>query len=198
MSIVSQYPSSVQFNITRLPGNQFSSCDAALELYSVQIKTDHGIKENSPYFIGTNYNPSLSDSDLSTLLNHADDIVNPKDFSTALSGNFKFNMTEDSSIISVPIGSVGCFSTNSPQPGLGTAGNPHAISITVQRIGYITINNGSVSLYGDQPDKDAATSAQLRSYGNGFLHNNVVPDDELPQTDLFHPIHTNHNLDDKK
>jgi hypothetical protein len=190
MSIVSQYPSTIQFNITRLPGDRFSSCDAALELYSVQIETDNGVKENLPYFIGTNYNASFSDSNLSTISANVDDLVNPKDFSTGLRGDFQFNMTDNSSIISAPIGSVGCFSTDSPQLGLRTAGNPHAISITVQRIGYITISNGSVSLYEDQPGKDAATSAQLSNHGNGFLHNNIVPENKLPQTDLFHPNHT--------
>jgi hypothetical protein len=190
MSIVSQYPSTVQFNITRLPGDHFPSCDAALEFYSLQIKTDHGIKENIPYFIGTNYNASFSDSELSTLFAHADDLVNPKDFSTGLSGDFKFNMTDNSSIISVPVGSAGVFSTDSPQPGLSTAGNPHAISVTVQRIGYIIISNDSVSLYKDQPGKDAAASVQLSNHDNGFLHNNIVPANKLPQTDLFHPNQT--------
>jgi hypothetical protein len=190
MSIVSQYPSTVQFNISRLPGDRFSSCEAVIELYGVQITTDHGIKENFPYFIGTNYNTSLSDSDLSTLLANAGDLVNPKDFSAGLRGDFQSNMTDNSSITSVPLGSVGCFSTGSPQPGLSTAGNPHAISITVQRIGYITISNGAVSLYEDQPGKDATASAQLSNHSNGFLHNKIVPENKLPQTDLFHPNNT--------
>ena len=197
MSIVSQYPSTVQFNITRLTGDHFSSCDAAIELYRVQIKTDHEIKENLPYFIGTNYNASFSDSDLSTMFANVNDLVNPEDFSTALRGDFQFNMTDNSSIISVPIGSVGCFSTDSPQLGLWTAGNPHALSIAVQRIGYITISNGSVSLYEDQPGKDAAVSAQLSSHGNGFLHNNIVPTDKLPQKTYSTLSTQNPNVRDK-
>ena len=190
MSIVSQYPSTVQINITRLPGDQISSSDAVIELYNVQIKTDHGLKENLPYFIGTNYNESFADSDLSTMFANVNDLINPEDFSTSLRGDFQFNMTDNSSMISVPIGSVGRFSTNAPELGLWTTGNPHAIHITVQRIGYITNNNGSVSLYEDQPGKDATATAQLSNHNNGFLHNNLVPANKLPQTDLFHPNHT--------
>ena len=190
MSIVSQYPSTVQLNITRLSGNQFSSVDAALELYNVKIKTDHGIKENLPYFIGTNYNASFSDTELQTIFANVNNLINPEDFSTGLRGDFEFNMTDNSSIISVPIGSSGSFSTDSPAPGLSTGGTPHSIHITVQRVGYITISNGSISLYQDQQGKNPAASAELSNHGSGFLHNNIVPQEKLPQTDLFHPIHT--------
>ncbi len=94
MSIVSQYPSVVELNITRLPGVQIPSCDAVLEIYNVQITTNTGLVENNPYFVGTNYSPSFSSSELSTLFAHADDLTPPQNFSTPLRGNFEFNMTE--------------------------------------------------------------------------------------------------------
>jgi hypothetical protein len=190
MSIVSQYPSTVQLNVTRLPGVQLSSCDAVIEFYNVKVMSNTGLAENIPYFIGTNYNASFSNADLSTLFAKVNDLIDPQDFSTALRGDFEFNMTDNASILSVPIGSIGCYSTRPSELGLWSAGNPQSISVAVQRIGYITMNNGSVYLYKEQPEKVASASSQLSNYGNGFLHNNVVPTDKLPQTDLFHPNQT--------
>lgn len=188
MSIVSQYPSAVELNITCLPGVQITSCDAEIEIYDVQIATNTGLIETNPYFIGTNYISSFSSSDLSTLFVHANDLINPENFSTSLRGNFEFNMTANTSVLSVPIGSVGCYSTAIAGSGLWSAGQPNAISVTIQRIGYVTISNGSVSLYKNPSNNTATATAQLSNYGNGFLYNSLVPADKLQQINLFHPI----------
>ena len=49
------------------------------------------------------------------------------------------------------------------------------ISVTAQRIGYVTISNGSVTLHRDALDEAAAVTVNLSNYGNGFLYNNLVP-----------------------
>lgn len=186
MSLESQYPSTVEFNITRLPV-QIASCDAEIEVYDVRIATSTGLIESDPYFIGTNYNASFSSAQLTILFTHAQDLITSQDFSTPLKGNFVFNMTENTSILSAPIGSAGCYSTNPSALGLWSAGKPNAVSVTVQRIGYVTITNNTVSLYKDPSGSSPAATVQLSSYENGFLHNNLVPAAKLPKTNLFHP-----------
>ena len=187
MTVVTKYPSAIEFNITRLPGTQIASCDAEIEVYNVQIATNTGLLESNPYFVGTNYNSSFSNSELSTLFAHVNDMITSKEFSTALIGNFEINWTANTSILSTPIGSVDSYSNAKSSSGLWNAGTPNAISVTVQRIGYVTINNNSVSLYKDPSNNPTSATAQLSNYGNGFLHNNLVSADKLSQMNLFHP-----------
>lgn len=185
MSPISKNPSSIVFNITRIPGIQILSCDGVIELYDVQVTTDTGLIEKVCYFIGTNYAPAFSAPELSALFERVNDLADPKEYYVIV-GNFHFNMTDNTSVVSTPVGSYGCYTEMPSTLGLWTAGKPNSIFVSVQRIGYITINNNSVAIY-----KDAASNpksmAQLSNHNDGFLHNRLVPADKLPQTDLFHP-----------
>lgn len=187
MSPKSRYPSAVEFNVTRIPGTQIESCDAVIDFYSVQIATDTGVLEKNCYFIGTNYDPSFSKAQLTTLFEHVNDVVSPKDLTTPIRGNFEFNMTENTSILSTAVGSSGVYTTGSSSLGLWRTGEPNVVSVTVQRIGYLTIDNDSVSLYKDPSSRAPTATAQLSSHEDGFLHNTLVPANKLSQTDLFHP-----------
>jgi len=187
MSPKTLYPTAVQFNITRLPGIQIEECDAALEFYSVQIMTNTGIIEKNCYFIGTNYKPSFSDAQLTTLFDHVYDVITPRNLTTPIKGNFEFNMSDSKSILSAIVGSSGDYTTARSTSGLWTKGQPNIVSVTVQRIGYLTITNNVVSAYIDSPNRNPTAVAQLSSYGNGFLNNNIVPANKLANMDLFHP-----------
>ncbi len=183
MSPSSLYPSAVVFNITRVPENQIAACDAEIEVYGVHISTDNGVLENHAYFVGTNDNPSLSSSDLSTIVEHANDMIDQRVFSDAR-GNFNFNWTENTSITSHAVGSIGSYWSMPSSAGLWSAGKPNAISVSVNRIGYVTITNGSISVYEDVDNKAAIAQIQLDNYEDGFLHN-TVPADKLSQTNPF-------------
>jgi hypothetical protein len=62
------------------------------------------------------------------------------------------------------------------------------ISVTVQRIGYVTINNCSVTQFRDALNEAPTITVNLSNYGNGFLYNDLVPESKLQTIDLFHPI----------
>lgn len=186
MSPISQYPSAVVLNSILLPDTQIRSCDALIEFYNIKIATNTGLVENHCYFIGTNYNPSFSSSELSSLFAHVKDLTASKDFIT-VRGNFEFNMTANTSFLSNPVGSVSCYSNCNSSAGLWSAGKPDAISVTVHRIGYLTASHGSVSLFEDTSISSATAVKQLSNYGDGFLYNSLVPATKLPKTDLFHP-----------
>ena len=184
---VSQYPSAVILNVTRLPGAQIASCDAEIEVYNIQITTITGLVENNCYFVGTNYNPSFSSSEPSRLIAQLKDLITSKDYSGFI-GNFEFNWTDSTSILSNLVGSANCYSTLHSSLGLWSAGNPESISVAVYRIGYIKMSNDSVVVYNEQPNSNAVDVKQLNTYGNGLVYNNLVPADKLPQVDLFSPI----------
>ena len=97
-------------------------------------------------------------------------------------------MTENTPFVSIPIGSYGVYSSGYSTNGLYKAGKPNSVSVSVQRICYITISDGSVSMYEDASTSDVKAMAQLNTDKEGFIHNDLVPAAELPQTELFNPI----------
>lgn len=186
MSPASENPTSIILNVTRVPGIKISGCDALIELYDIRITSDTGLTERTCYFFGTNYKPAFSNNELRALFQKVNDIADFPYY--AIAGDFEFNMTDNKSHISTPVGSYGCYSTGYSTPGLWTAGKPHNISVSVQRVGYITMSEGSVSIYKDQPTSNAKAMAQLDTHQDGFLYNKIVPTAKLPETDLFHPV----------
>ncbi|MCX8153797.1 MAG: hypothetical protein N3E52_05120 [Candidatus Bathyarchaeota archaeon] len=101
-----QYPSKVLLNITRAPGVQIAGCDAELEVYGIKIAANTGAAEYYTYSVGTNYNPSFSYSDESALILHVHNLVDHNLYSGII-GNFNFNWTANTSILSETIGSIG-------------------------------------------------------------------------------------------
>lgn len=186
MSLLSKYASSVILNNTRLPGVQVASCDGEIEVYKIKVTTDTNLTENFCYTIGTNYNPSFSPQELKALFDQTQNLMG---FNNIVGmGGFKFNMTDNESTLCIPIGSMGAYSSGLSGEGLWSAGKPNAISVTVQRIGYVTINNGSVTLHRDVLNEAPIIMVNLSNYGNGFLYNDLVPESKLQTIDLFHPI----------
>ncbi len=184
---VTQYPSAVILNTTLLDVSHFSSCDAFIEIYRIQFKTDSNQTENYFYTMGTNYKPSFSPLELVSLQNS---VVNftVRQSSIGTIGPFKFNMTENSSVLSLPIGSRGAYTSIPGGEGLWKEGKPNTITVTAQRIGVLTISNGAVTAQEDDLNTSPQTSVNLYAYGTGFLYNEIVPTSTLESIDLFYPI----------
>ena len=188
MYLESKYPSIVYLNITRNPGNQIATCDAAIEVYGIRIITNTGLEEDFTYAAGTNFNMSFSNADKIAMGPYISQLVDHRIYRT-LAADFDFNWTENKSILSLTIGSIGWYSKYPiSNGGLAAAGIPSTISVTVHRIGYVTMTNGVISIYTDAISNNIA-SIQLDKYQNGFLYNNIVPTPELPQINLFEPPH---------
>jgi hypothetical protein len=187
MQLVSQYPSVVRLQIKNIPSPQIVGCDAIVEVYGIKINTDLGPSEYHAYFMGTNYNPSFSNDSQSKLIQYVPKLVNEDTYSTIV-GNFRSNWTSSAPLLTNTIGSITSYTSFSSALGLYAAGKPNAISVTVYRIGYITIANNSVSAFEDSSNSGVMQDmVQLSSYGNGSLYNSLVPTNQLPQTNLFHP-----------
>jgi hypothetical protein len=181
----SQYPSAVYLNVTRASTAEIESCDAVIEVYLIQIISDKGPIEKYAWFEGTNYNPSFSDSELTSLTSSIYDLV---DLSTinGVRGHFRFNWTDNKSILGGKVGSFGSYSSSPSGLGLWSAGKPNIISVTVHRIGRVTLNDDSISVRADTTS--AKATVQLEKYKEGFLSNKIVTVDKLPQIDLFQPL----------
>jgi hypothetical protein len=64
-------------------------------------------------------------------------------------------------------------------------GEPETIFITLRRQGWIILNENSTVAH--LADPEVILQVQLEKYGNGFLYNNIIPEDELSQIDLLMP-----------
>jgi len=190
-----EHASAVVLNFTRLASVQNLAFDAEIEFYTINITTNTGVSENYCHFVGTNFKQSFSGTELSYLSQHITFLA--AFFNTpGFTGDFRFNWTQNTSFLTISIGSVQSISggggaSTSGSDGLWRAGVPTNISVAVHRVGYATMSNGSVSLYKDPTDNLAKDIEQLSNYGNGFLYNNLVATEKLSQTDLFHPSSPN-------
>lgn len=182
----SQYPSVVYFNVT--PSAAPVSCDALIEVFLIKIISDKGPTESYAYFEGTNYEPSFSDSALTSLTARIYDLIDPSTVN-GVTGHFRFNWTDNTPIFGGQVGSFGVYSSNPTELGLWSVGKPNTISVTVRRIGCVIMNGGSISV---RANAISANALQLPKFGDGFLYNKVVPADKLAQiklqTDLFQPL----------
>lgn len=185
MSPVSQYPSAIKLNITRLPGSNIESCDAILEVYSVKVQTNTGQFEQFAYAIGTNYT-AFNPLKIQSLVSHMDDIVDKTEYSGGYEGTISLNWTDNESMMTNAFGSACYCSSHNASLGLWKSGTPSTVFVSVSRIGYITMNGDTVTVYKDAAPNTAA-AAQLGNHEDGFLYNSIVPASELPQTNLFAP-----------
>ena len=192
MDAVTQYPSVVILNTTLLGKSQPNYCDAFIELYRIQVKTDTNQTEVFFYTVGTNNKPSFSPSELVSLLQGATNFT-VKEGGIVGFSNFNFNMTENSSVLSSPFGSRGAYISMPGGDGLWQKGTPNTITVTAQRIAVLTISNGTITAQQDVADTAPKTSVNLDHFGTGFLYNQIVPASTLESIDLFYPIQNSPN-----
>ena len=189
MVSASEYPSAIFLDFTPVP-SMTSSCDAVVVAYGVKIVADTGQTEYFGWTAGTADYYAFSQDDFATLNRYRDDLIYPSTYSFR-GGTWCYNWAVNQPVLSKTIGSVGSYTMNSTQSSisdLSSAGIPNAISVEVYRIGYVTMTNGAVSIHEDVvADNKPVAYAQLSKYEDGFLYNDLVPAEQLPQIDLFNP-----------
>jgi hypothetical protein len=187
----SKYPSTVFLEFTPVP-SMTDSCDAVISLYGVKIVADTGPTEHHGWSAGTANYSTFTQDDFATITSYRAGMIHNSTYRFG-GGTFSYNWASDQPVLSHAIGSFGTYTLNSTftQPSsydLSSAGTPNEITVEVYRIGYITMTNGSITIHEDtKTDNKPVTSAQLSKYKDGFIHNNIVPTEQLPQTDLFNP-----------
>jgi len=187
----SEYPSSVFLDFTPVP-SMTSSCDAVVEAYGVKIVADTGQTEYFGWTAGTANYYAFTQDDFATLTSYRGDLIYHSSYRFR-GGTWCYNWAADRSVLSKTIGSVGSYTTKSmftqsSFSDLSSAGIPNAISVEIYRIGYITMTHGSASIHEDAVTNNKPVAyAQLGKYEGGFIYNKIVPTEQLPQIDLFHP-----------
>lgn len=179
----SLYPVVVYFNFTHISKAEVESSDAKMEVYLIDLKTNTGTAESYVYTEATNYDPAFSD--LNLLSSHIEDF-NEVATAKGLSGGFTFNWTTNTSILDGKAGSYGSYGSKPSGFGLWSAGEPNTITLSVRRIGVISVDGKYVSTITDVNSQNCV-QIQLEKYDEGFLYNTVVPEQTLAEINPFHP-----------
>ena len=66
-------------------------------------------------------------------------------------------------------------------------GEPETVFVRVSRLGLVTLKDGSsdVSVLSEP---EVVAEAKLEKFGDGFLYNSIIPEDQLAEINLFEPF----------
>lgn len=163
------YPALVYMNYTYLGIPDDEACDAKFEGYIVELVSDTGTTAEYTAYHGVGFNES---SYALPAMPEATDIE--IGFSSAI-GESSLGRVTDS----------GSFTSGDSSLGLWTNGSPGSITLTLRRIGWWTVREGSI-MSTDNPDvNEVLLQVQLEVFGDGFLYNKMVPQNELTGMDPF-------------
>ena len=170
------YPVYVLFNVTYLGNPQNETFDAKFEGYIAKFSADTGTTASYVGYYGTNFNPSYSN------------LPNPFPLSSSSqSVSFRFNMTINESSLGLRISDGGSYSSSGGSFGLWSNGTPTAITVTVQRAGWVTASGDSISSIENPSSAIELQQVQLEKFGDGFLYNKLVPQKQLMSINPFNP-----------
>lgn len=161
----------IAFNSTPKFDPKTIDADAIFEYYLIDVSSEKGLIGNLTYFTSVNCNSS-------------------KQYD-----NFHFSRDQwfdSNSTDAFSIASWGNNPTLGFKCGTGTnwnhnLGEPETLFITVRRQGWVILNDNSTVAHLANPD--VILQIQLEKYGDGFLYNNIIPEDELAQINPLTPQH---------
>jgi hypothetical protein len=171
MHPVNLYPALIYLKFTYIDNPEREDCDAKFEGYLIQLSADTGTTISYTDYEGTNFSPSFS----------ALPPIPPSD--SGSTAGFTFNLTANQSFLGVRVTDAASLTSGNSSLGLWSSGPPNAISITVARIGWITVCGGVTSTITNPASGEIILQAQLERFGDGFLYNKIVPEDQMSKID---------------
>ena len=173
MHPVNLYPAFIILNYTYrgMPNNE--PFDAEFEGYLVRLVSDTGVSSSYTAYEGLELGQSSS---IMPAMPKADTV------------SLRANITVNESFLGLRITDGASFTSGSSSFGLWSSGAPSKITLTLQRVGWWTVKDGSVSITANPENDEVLLQVQLEVFGDGFLYNTLVPEDKLAQIDLFAPL----------
>jgi len=180
----------IVLNLTLNVDTKNEPVDGRVEYYQIDVNSDKELIETMHWSVGTNGNRSFSVE--------------------GLLSEFRFMRNDwfDTNTFNVNFGGGGLvtqnwtagFSRLWPEAGagsgtLGSSGTSRVVSalreaetlsITIYRIGWVTFTGNSTVV--TLANNEIVDQIQLEKFGDGWLYNNLVPEDELSTIDLLDPI----------
>jgi len=180
----------IMLNITLTADTTKQPVDAQLEYYHIDVSSDKEHITTKYWVVGTNSNSAFNVSSLLTDFHFRhDEWFDTDNFDSTKDGGGGGLVRQDWSSgvwILFPLGgsetaSIGC---SSVVPALREA---ETVTISLYRIGWVTFSGNSTVV--TLANKELINEIQLEKYGEeGWLYNNLVPEDELATVDLLRPV----------
>jgi hypothetical protein len=161
----------VVLNYTRT--SEVDPCDAVYEVHQLEVYSNEMPIETVIKAQGIMFNHSKS----------------------TLRDGMSLNFDDFSEYGEVSSGASGCWPVDlSALLFFGTEGNgvhdfgdPWTVSVRVSRLGLVTLKDGESEVE-VLPEPEVVAKVQLEQFGDGFLYNTVIPEDQLTEIDPFDPF----------
>ena len=164
-------------NITRM-SEDIDPCDAKILVYLVKFYSDNEFVENLGMLEGLIYNPDISETDAIHYIGNYFEFLTTSDFF----GN-KFIATG---------GSFGIWNVGESRTGgssglwYSSFGEAETMSIKVSLLGWISFTGNSTNTVVLE-EAQVVTEVQMEKFGDGFLYNTLIPEDQLSDLDPLNP-----------
>ena len=149
-------------------------CDAIYEVHQIEVYSDEGPIGTVTKAQGIIFNHSTSTLRQGMSLNF-DQFAEYGEVSSGASGSWPVNM------------SALLFFLGEKPSCVPDFGEPETVFVRVSRLGLVTLKDGSSEVT-VLSEPEVVAEAQLEKFGDGFLYNTVIPEDQLAEIDPFDPF----------
>jgi hypothetical protein len=179
--------------------------DARIEYYQINVSSDKGPIETLYWCVGTKINSLFNTENFHFMRDEwfdtnwfATDLTNEEDSKgTGVTvsigagggggGFMRPNWTAGLSIIWPDWGSrSGTMGSSSASRLVSAIREADTLFISIHRLGWVNFTGNSTEV--TLANNELVNQIQLEKFGDGFLYNNLVPEDELSTIDLLRPV----------
>jgi hypothetical protein len=161
-------------NLTRT-SDKIPPCNALLEVYQIQIKSEEGLLDTLGNSQGLFIENASTHADTLMKEFYGDKTNVPNSFSIVVYSDWYVNKSR-----------LEIFSNGTPQ--LWDYGSePENLTVSVHRLGWFIITDeSSEAIVLSEPE--VLVEVQLKKYNEGYLYNSVIPEDQVDQINLLNPF----------
>jgi len=183
----------IMLNFTLTADTTKQPVDAQLEYYQIDVSLDNELFKTKHWEIGTYNNSSFNVSSLLTDFHFKrDEWFDTDTFDPMKDGGggglLRPNWSSGVSVLCPAGGSgTGTFGGSGTYNTVSALRAAETVTISLYRIGWVTFSGNSTEV--TLANKELIKEIQLEKYGEeGWLYNNLVPEDELATVDLLRPV----------
>jgi hypothetical protein len=182
----------IVLNFTLTADTAKQPVDAQVEYYQIDISSDKEFIETEHWVIGTNINSSFNVSSLLDFHFKRDEWFDTEVFNPMTDGGggglARPNWASGVSVLWPAGGSgTGTLGGSSTYRTVSALREAETITMSLYRIGWVTFSGDSTEV--TRANRELVCQIQLEKYGEeGWLYNNLVPEDELATVDLLRPV----------
>jgi hypothetical protein len=182
----------LMLNLTLNIDTTNEAVDGRVEYYQIDLSSDKELIETMRFFIGTNSNSSFTFDDLLENIHFMrEDWFDTDQFNPKFGGGgglLKYNWTAGFSQLWPEGGSgTGTLGGSGTAMRVSALREAETLSVTVYRLGWATFTDNSTMF--TSTNKELIDQIQLEKFGTEeWLYNDLVPADELADTDLLRPL----------